>query len=259
MKVSAAPEGPVGTYVFDVEQRWCTEERLFGGAAFGAIIAAIEAEGNRPTIAASVQFARTGLIGDPLRIGVETVVAGNTVTQCRATAVQPQGIVAHAMAALAPPGRGRVDGSQWPTRSAPNVAPPERCAPREYQNPLAGSISDTLDVRVADVRSTTAVLWARRVGGPDEPMSASVLALLADHVPYGVRLVQGPDLYGVSLDATLRLMPASHDSGTPSSSWVLLEITYDRLDEIGHGTVWLSTPDGRPLAVSTQTIRVRHW
>ncbi len=260
MMVVAAVQGDRHSFVFPVEQQWCTGDRLFGGAAFGAVLAALELDVGRPTIAASAQFVNTGRLEEPLSIATEVLVAGTGAMQARASAGQGARTVAQVSAslgALEPAGSGTPSGAVEGGRVAPVVTAPERCRPREYQNPLAGSITETLEVRVAHVSSATVVLWARWSGAPSSAAPAPVLAMLADHVPYGVRLVRGPELYGVSLDATLRVMPAA--AAWEPSAWVGLEITYDMLGAFGHGTVWLWGLDGRPLAISTQSIRIRHW
>ena len=80
-----------------------------------------------------------------------------------------------------------------------------------------------------------------------------MMALVADHLPLTLARLAGVNGTGASLDNTLRVGPrAEHD-------WVLLEC----LPELGaggygHGTVHLWAPDGRLLAIGSQSLGHAH-
>jgi acyl-CoA thioesterase len=246
-------EGAPGRFAFSAEPRWCSRDQLFGGAIFGALLEALERAGGQPPLSASAQFLEAGRLGPALQLQTEVVGAGRATRWARAIAVQDDRTLACASAAL---GAAEPDGaSAEPLRGTP---PPDACPAREYQHPQAGSISDTLDVRVADADAAGCRLWARWPQGAGRPLSAGVLGLLADHLPYAVRRVRGPQWYGVSVDAALRLAtaPATRDAG----DWVLLELRFDALGErFAHGSARLRGADGALLALGSQTLRLRRW
>jgi hypothetical protein len=240
-----------------VERRWCTGDVLFGGVAFGALVQAATLEASMPLLSAAVQYVARGRHPGTLAIESERVAATRSLVQARAAARQDGDLVATAATvhtAEIPPGRlGRA--------APPAVRPPDDCPPRPYQHPQPGTISDELDVRLAGQDGLSCRLWARWPHAGGGPMAPPVLALLADHVPFAPRPLLGPEWYGTSLDGTLRVLPDA--ASAAADAWVLLDIDFELLGDIAHGTVWLWSGDPAapdlPLAVAAQTIRVRRW
>jgi len=100
------------------------KEFLFGGAGMSAAVRAMEATCRRPVIWATAQylsFAREGAIVD---FDVREVTVGNTISQVRVAAHIGDQEILTVNAAL---GRREGPSDQW--RKAPDVPPPEDCAP----------------------------------------------------------------------------------------------------------------------------------
>jgi hypothetical protein len=180
----------------------------------------------------------------------------------RLTATQDDTVVAAASTVHATPGREPTLATRVGRAAPPAVPPPDDCPPRTYQLPLAGSISDELDVRVAGAAPVDgrAQVWARWPAAGPDTMRPLVLAMVSDHLPFAPRLVLGDEWSGTTLDATLRVLPGV--DAVAADAWVLLDLAFDLLGDVAHGTVWLWSADGPgapavPLAIGTQTMRVR--
>jgi acyl-CoA thioesterase len=244
--------GP-GRAELPIEQRWCSGDALFGGAAFAALVEAMTAEAAMPLLSATVQFVARGRRPGILSIESERLAATRALVHVRAQGSQEDALVAAATAVhVAEIPEGRLGRSEPPA-----VRAPDDCPPRPYQQPQPGSISEELDVRLAGDAGLTCRLWARWPRAGPGPMTAAVLALLADHVPFAPRPILGPEWYGTSLDGTLRVLPGAE--ATAADAWVLLDIGFELLGAVGHGSVWLWSADGTPLALAAQTIKVRRW
>ena len=101
-------------------------------------------------------------------------------------------------------------------------------------------------------------LWARWPGAKGQPIRASLLAVYADHPPYGISLARGAEWYGLTLDSTFRM--AAPLAGIDSADWILVDIRFDAIGErFAHcvSNIWSSS--GTLLAIGTQTMRLRRW
>jgi len=118
-----------------------------------------------------------------------------------------------------------------------------------------------LDVRIAlgagwdgldgnPVPDGRSALWVRV---PEVEMSASALAVLGDHVPFGISQSLGGWYPSNSLDNTLRVVRLR------PSEWVLCDIRVDGLaNGFGHGSVYLWSQDGTLLGTASQSALVRN-
>ena len=153
---------------------------------------------------------------------------------------------------------GAVASGAVSARVFPRVKPPAESPARTFlRAPLEGDVAETMEVRIAEAGATAACLWVRCATGAGHPLSAALLSAIADHPPFGLRLALGGDWYGISLDASLRLVvaPEQFDAG----DWVLVEIRYDSIAApFAFATTCLWTADGTLLAVSPQTMRIRN-
>jgi acyl-CoA thioesterase len=251
----------------DVPTRWRMEVvpglvsgtgALFGGCGLGACIEVVEQVTGRPCTWATAQFLSYARPGSIVELDVDEVVRGHQISQARVIArVGDEEILTVVAAHGARP--LRLEG-QWATR--PDVPPPDACPPRELLERHSGTISDRLDMRLANARSLDALpgppgsgssaLWVRM---PELlEMSAASLAIIGDFVPFGIGQALGVRAGGNSLDNTLRV---AHRVPT---DWVLADIRVHAIaDGFGHGLVHLWAEDGTLLGTASQSTIVREW
>ncbi len=232
---------------------------LFGGCALGAAIEAMERTTERPVVWATGQYLSYAHPPEIMDIDVTIAAHGHRITQARAVGHVGDREIVTVNAAL---GRRPSDeAGTWPR--CPDVPPPQSCAPRERRNPDEKSVFQRMDLRVAkgrdweDLDGTPSddgrsALWARI---PDlSEVSAGALAILGDHVPFGISQALGVMGGGNSLDNTLRVVRLV------PTEWVLLDVRIDGVaDGFGTGTVLLWASDGTLLGTASQSTIVRHW
>ena len=253
--IDAAP----GQFSCPVAQRWCSAKDMFGGATFGTVLEALELATGQTLLSAAIQFVQTAqfdmatLTATDLNIRTTTPAVGKLVTQARAEAWQGDTFICSVGATLqANPEQLRAD---MPMPAAPAV---EACPPRTFQRLIPGSFAYTLDVRHAGVQRKRCLLWARWPGGAGMPLTSGILAIFADHPPYGIGLVESPDCYGLTFDSTLHI--AAPLQGLEGNEWILLDLDFDALGErIAHCTTRMWSSQGQFLGIGAQTLRVRHW
>ena len=244
---------------FDVERRLCSGiGALFGGAGLGAAITALEHYTHRPTVWATAQFLEFALPPAELEITVEEMVRGHQVSQARAVGRVDGREIFTVQAAL-----GERDVpclGEWAER--PNVPPPEDCVGREIPPHMRGTISERMDMRLADARDFSELdgiegsgrcsLWVRLPEFLE--MSAAALAIVGDYVPFGISQALGQRAGGNSLDNTLRIC-----SRTPTE-WILADVRIHAVGHgFGHGLVHLWGEDGTLLASASQSAIVRKF
>lgn len=233
--------------------------RLFGGAALAAILEAAEQTAGRPAVWASAQYLHSPRTPSALSLVVEVHHEGNRVSHARVTVYDDDVLTAQAIVTLADPRPDRAD-HQWAT--APSVPAPEDSPHRYFIDEGLGSINTEMEVRVAVGRTSQelagpsddgrCVLWAR----PRRPLPVgpSLLAVLADHVPFGVTQALGALEPAASLENTLWV-----SEGAPGAEpgWLLLDVAVSAIDGgVGSGRVDVYDGAGRLLATGTQTFVV---
>lgn len=251
---NAADATGAAAYSFRAARPWCTWNGLHGGALMGALISSMEQASGKQAVAATAQFVKGVREGEEVVITPEILAASASVTQTRVTATQGSGLIATAVGTF-----GTVSAEpQVPVLEMPRVKSAEESPARTYlRAPLEGDVATTMDVRIAEASSRRVCLWVRCPSGQGRPMSAPVLAAIADHPPFAIRLALGGDWYGISLDASLRV--ASPVESIDASGWVLVDIAFDALaSPFAFGVARLWTADGKLLAVSPQTMRIRN-
>lgn len=232
---------------------------LFGGCALGAAIEAMERTTGRPVIWATGQYLSFAHPPEIMDIDVTIATHGHRVTQARAIGHVGDREIVTVNAALGQ--RPSDEFGVWPVR--PDVPAPDACPPRQSRFSDGPSLFTRLDLREAAARSWDeldgtpsgdghAALWARI---PDlSEMAAGALAILGDHVPFGISQALGMHGGGNSLDNTLRIVRLV------PTEWVLLDVRIDAVaDGFGTGTVFLWAEDGSLLATASQSTIVRHW
>ena len=242
-----------GRYAYHVERRWSSNTDMFGGATFGVLIEALEAASTLPLLTASVQFILTAQRDKTLEIQTRTLAEGKLTSQMQAIANQdgaPACIVAAAMGAL--------PAAMPAAAPFPVVPDPEACPPRTFTRFIPGSFTYTLDVRNAGADANGCRLWARWPDARGQPLGASLLAVYADHPPYGISLARGAEWYGLTLDSVLRM--AAPLDGLDSGDWILVDMHFNAIGErFAHCSVDLWSANGTLLAIGGQAMRLRRW
>lgn len=233
---------------------------LFGGAALGAGIEALQTVTQRPVAWATAQYLTFAPKGSVLDLEVVTPVQGKQVTQARVIGRLGDVEVFTVFGAFGHrddvPGEGRFT-------DRPLVRRPADSPERTFRQAIDNSINEHLEMRVAKgllweeldgtpSRDGRCALWARMPGV--SVMSAAGLAILGDWVPFGVGQALGQRASGNSLDNTLRVVTFV------DTEWVLLDIRIHAVHNgFAHGVVHLWAEDGTLLAIASQTVMVRYW
>ncbi|MGD9750795.1 MAG: acyl-CoA thioesterase [Acidimicrobiia bacterium] len=231
--------------------------QLFGGVAFGAAVAVLEELTGKPAAWATAQFLSNAFPPEQLELDATVVVHGHNFSQARVVGHVGDREVVSVLAAL---GAKRFDGNgMW--RVMPLVAPPDQCARRAAFGPDPGGLHTRIEQRIVEGEwgneafSPAGVcrVWMRMADG--FAATPAGLAVVADFLPLGIRSALGRELFGSSLDNTVRYVqppPPDHDG------WVLADLQVDAVQHgVGHGTVHLWSGDGTLLAVASQTCSMR--
>jgi acyl-CoA thioesterase len=231
---------------------------LYGGCGLGAAIEALEGCTGRPLVFATAQFLAFASPPSVVELEVHEIVRGHASSQVRVDAtVDGEPIFTVVAAAGRRPFRGR---GAWAVM--PDVTPPEAAPLRPLREGQAGTVVDRLETRVAAFRpggeqtgvrhDGRSALWVRL---PRPDVSAAMLAVVGDFVPYGIGQALGRPTSGNSLDNTIRI--ARHDH---RSEWILADVRVHAVaDGFGHGLVHLWARDGALLATASQSAIVREW
>ena len=231
---------------------------LFGGAALGAGIEAMEQVTGRSVLWATAQYISYTPADTVVELEVVVPAQGNVVSQARVIGrVGDTEVFTVSGAMGSRPGMG-----EHRFADRPLVRRPMDCPERQVRIPGQKSINQHLEMRVAKGRSWDELdgaptgdgrtaLWARMPGV--DVMSASALAILGDWVPHGVAQALGQQSGGSSLDNTLRVVKLV------PTEWVLLDIRVHAVhDGFAHGAVYQWAMDGTLLATASQSVKVRY-
>jgi acyl-CoA thioesterase len=233
---------------------------LFGGCGLGAATSALEGTTGRPLVWATAQYLSFAAVGEVMDVDVTVAASGHQISQGRVVAHVGDREILTVNAALG--NRPFESAGQWehiPT----DVPPPDDCPPRPSGMPIAGTVNERIEVRIARGRTWEeldgqpgdgrVLAWAR-IPEVIEDVDATALAILGDYVPMGVGQALGIPGGGTSLDNTLRVV---HIVPT---KWVLLDIRVHAVNNgFGHGLVHMFAEDGTLLATASQSCIVRFW
>lgn len=231
---------------------------LFGGVGLGATVEAIEQTFGRPVVWATVQFLNFAHPPSVVDIELTEIVRGHRSSQVRAVgSVDGEEIFAVMGAAGERP--SPYDGA-WAI--PPEVPDPDDCPGRPFLDQHRGTISESLDMRLADARGPEELpgppgngrssLWVRL----PEPLavSAAALSIVGDYVPFGIGQALGERAGGNSIDNTIRVV---HRLDT---EWILADIRVHAVaGGFAHGLVHLWSQDRTLLATASQSTVVRAW
>jgi acyl-CoA thioesterase len=231
---------------------------LFGGAAMAAAVVALEQAIERPLVWATAQYLSFVRPPSVMDLEVTPLVIGNQVTQAQVTGRADGHAIIAVNAAL---GSRPVEAAgSWLT--PPAVPPPHECPEASNFRGAPIGIRERLDSRLAEGRplaqlagtrgSGRTVLWVRVLGV--ESVTAAVLGILGDHVPFGIGQALGVPAGGNSLDNTLRVVRIV------PTEWVLVDIEIEAVGNgFGHGRLAMFAEDGTLMATAAQSAVLRFW
>jgi acyl-CoA thioesterase II len=225
-------------------------KHMSGGATLAAAIAALEATSGKPLICAGAQFIAAPALDETADITVETLQAGQSIHQARATLRVAGRERTTVNAALG----GRPPTGDFDWSPAPQAPPPESCPPVPFVRANPGDLHTRLDMRLAvDERAAPSgrmLFWVR---APDQSaLGAPFLAICADYAPEAIHMNIGRPAGAVSLDNSLRIIR------TEPTDWVLCETRISAIEAgLFHAAMRLFTRQGRLLATAAQSGVVR--
>jgi acyl-CoA thioesterase len=250
--LAPVPGPSPGEFSYVASRSWCSWNSLYGGALLAALALAMEQEAGRPLLSASAQYQGAVREGDALALGVR-ISAGRTVAHASATGILAGKTVVSASGVLGEAGPATQVRAAFPA----GARGPLQSPPRVSLNPARGTLYDTLQVRIESVAPPQVRFWARCPAAAGQPLSAAMLAVLADHPPPAVVLVLGGDAFGVSLDTTLQIVDQSRrrDAG----DWYLVAVGFEAVQQpflFASAQIWAE--DGTLVGLSAQSMLVRH-
>jgi acyl-CoA thioesterase len=254
--------GPTeGQWSLGIEPHLCrVDGRFYGGAALATALATSEVLTGRSALWCTTQLIGTAELGDRIDVRARSVARGGTIAQFMVAASVGADLIFQAVGAAATVQRAGTNG-QW--GSMPRVDPPAAC------ELLADRIPPSMGTGVGhhlaceqrltvpfpdDGGGGRSVAWARLTGefaADGWSTSPAALAFLADLVPLAISEAAGISGAGASLDYSLRI-------GAPATcDWVLVDLDAQMaFGGVGHGHLRIWSPDGRLLAVGSQTARM---
>ncbi|MCW2622324.1 MAG: hypothetical protein JWL64_1926 [Frankiales bacterium] len=229
---------------------------LYGGAAAGAAVVAMEHATGRDLVWVTVQFVGTAVPGEVMSIDADVLAVGRGVSQVRVRGAVGDREVFSALGAVGvvPP-----DSPQEHSLVMPAVAGPDECP--EWTDPWAApppghaeSFMGLREIRRPEVlhaeADNQALVWCRVLG--HEQTSAATLGWMADALVLPVFKRFGRHIRASSLDNTLRM------AATATTDWVLLDARIlGSLGAFTYGSVHLWSRDGTLLGTGSQTLRLR--
>lgn len=259
MAFAAAPGSPVK--LMGTERRLCVGPPgnlfVFGGVLFGAALAVLEDDLQRPVIWSAAQFLGPVRPDELLELHVEVPSSGRTVSQARVVGRVNDRLVFLVSAALG----AREEPTERTWDRVPDAPPPEDCQPARLwpHSQAPDTLLETLEMRIvpgkfAEVEPTgrlaersRAVFWVR--ARQALPIDISLLALFADFLPYALGKALGGGLGGVSLDNTLRVVRRVE------TEWILCDASIQAIHAgFAHGDIRLFAQTGELLAIGSQSM-----
>jgi acyl-CoA thioesterase len=230
---------------------------MFGGVGLAAAIGAMEQTCGRPVIWATAQYLSYARPPSIVDFDVWVPVQGKHNTQARVIGHVGDKEILTVNAALGQ--RESALARQWLT--APEAPPPEACEGAAHWRGEVGDLHDRMEMRIAQGRwgwseagpppgDGRLIMWLRPKD--DTPIDATMLAIMADHVPSGIGNALGMSGGGSSLDNTIRFVRAAQ------TDWVLCEVRISGIaGGFAHGSMYLFSRGGELMAVASQSMIVR--
>nr|MEA2797493.1 acyl-CoA thioesterase [Phenylobacterium sp.] len=230
---------------------------MFGGVGLASAIAAMERTTGRPLVWATAQYLSYARPPSVVDLDVWTPAVGKHITQARVVGHVGDKEIFTVNAALGE--RPSEISEQW--LAMPDAPRPEECEPGEHWRGAHTGLHSRMEIRVVKghygndrtgnpERDGRSLLWIRPRGR--FAIDASMLAIMADHVPSGIGNALGKNAGGNSLDNTLRIRRIV------PTEWVLCDIRILGVHGgFGHGAMYLFAQNGELMATASQSLIVR--
>jgi acyl-CoA thioesterase-2 len=230
---------------------------MFGGIGLASAIGAMERTTGRPLIWATAQYLSYARPPSVVDLDVWVPASGKYNSQARVIGHVGDKEIFTVTGALG--ARPSELSQQW--LQMPDAPPPQDCPEAAHWRNDEGGLHSRIEVRVAKGRygfdrpghpeeDGRLLLWIR----PREQFAidASMLAIMADHVPSGIGNALGQNAGGNSLDNTLRIRRIV------PTEWVLCDVRILGVHGgFGHGAMYLFAQDGELMATASQSLIVR--
>ena len=237
-------------FVLPVDQGLCVgppdRKFLFGGVGLAASVSAMERATDRPLVWATAQYLSYAQPETIVDIDVRAPVQGNNITQARVVGHVGEREIFTVNGALG--ARSEEHSRQF--AEMPAGPRPEDCETRINEFARPGDLHSRFEVRPI-VREKGfdeghARMWIRPVG--DEPISSSLLAVIADYVPAAIRVALDRPSGANSLDNTLRVQRVR------PAEWLLCDTQITGISRgFVHGRMYIFADDGELLATASQS------
>ncbi len=214
---------------------------LMGGVGLGSAITALEAATGRPLVWATAQYLSYAAPGDVVDIDVDIPVEGKRVTQARVISKVGEREIITVNAALGE----RADDRAVQFATMPELPGAETVPLLPSEHPSTRSLHDVVERRrIEDPAAEAAGRSRTWMRAGDEPVSAGLLAVLADHLPGALPETRGSS----SLDNTLRIRALK------PTRWCLLDTQIHGFAKgFFHGEMQVYAEDGTLLATASQS------
>lgn len=260
-----------GGFAFTVEERLARlDGRLYGGTAIAVSMVAAELVTGRDTVWMTTQFVATAPGNERISVRAETLAEGHRASQVRVTGTDTAG--ATMFASLGTTGI-RTEGMEGVFEARPVVSPVEdsqhvenlfesvlRNAGYEEVPPMPDSngFLSVIELREPNVESHPdpgpgrLCVWVRR--RDRQPVTAAMVAFMADMVPLSVAHAVGVVGGGISLDNSIRV------GSFTDTEWVLLDLRPHMVSgNYGHGAVHVWSEDAKLLATASQSASMMRY
>ena len=210
-----------------------------------AAVEAAEKFTEKPLVWATTQFISGGMLGDKVKIEVEQLGGGRTISQVRVVNSVGDRLLQHTTAALG----GREELREHQFVKMPDVRAPQNCSFRE-DNPFDkdDDLASRFERRSAFECEVTGVehMWVRPTG--NVAIQASMLGITSDFILGAHEMHRGNHRAAKSLDNTLRIYAIQ------PTEWILcVSHISGFVNGVAHGVMYQFAEDGTLLATSSQT------
>jgi len=220
------------------------QSTLMGGAGFAAAIDALERASGRGLVWASAQFLSRAVLGASLDVEVEILASGRRTSQARVRLHDVGRAIMDVNAAVMVWGD---DAGDRQFVAPPDVPDPDACPLRRPRWQQDGDLLDIFERRrlppeESEGRDRT---WVRCL--VDAPVSAGLLAIVADFLPGGHAGSEGSS----SLDNSLRI------HAIEKTEWMLCDTRFSGFASgVFHGDMRIFSERGALLATAAQSGRL---
>lgn len=260
-----------GRFAFSVEDHLARlDGRLYGGTAIAVSMVSAELVTGRDTVWMTTQFVATAPANERILVHAEVLAGGRRANQVRVTGADAAG--ATMFASLGATGI-RAEGLEGVFEARPRVSAPEGSPRVEnlFEAVVRNAGYDEVPpmpeesgfLRVIEFREPTVeshpdpgpgrlCVWVRR--RDRMPVTAAMVAFMADMVPLSVAHAAGIVGGGISLDNSIRV------GSFTETEWVLLDLRPHMVSgSYGHGAVHVWSEDGKLLATASQSASMMRY